>query len=127
MKEFKIDPKENISIDTLNLEDQFRWLPTLMREYGEEFASVGYDLDLAKTEYDEVRSEVYKELKSSGEKITENHISSLITTDERVKEAKRTMLNVKRDYDTIKSYIDSLKAKKDMLIQLGASQRKGDL
>jgi len=111
-------------IQVENLQDEFREFSSTLFSYLEEKANAESLYDYQKSKYEEVRSEVYLEKKSSGEKISEKHIESMIETDARVKEQRVKMLMAKRDMDTIKNYVESLRSKKDMLIQLGADQRK---
>jgi len=80
--------------------------------------------DKAKASYEEAQAEAYIRIKSGEAKVTEKHTEALVTVDTLVKAAFQHMLDVKRDYETLRNYIESLRAKKDCLIQLGASQRK---
>lgn len=115
--------KDN-TIDVANLQKEFRNLPPSLYRYAEIKAEAEHDYDIAKAEYEELRSEKYIEIKSKEGKVTEANLSAMIEVDKDVKAALRNMLEKKRDVETLKGYVESLRAKKDMLIQLGADARK---
>lgn len=115
--------KDN-TIDVANLPKEFRNLPPLIYRYSEIKAEAEETYDLKKAEHDELRSKKYLEIRSREGKITEATLEATIDTDEEVKKALRDMLSAKRDLETLKGYLESLRAKKDMLIQLGADARK---
>lgn len=122
MEDFDFDIDNEI--DVANLQDEFRNFPSILFHYAELKANVEREHDLNKANYEESKARVYLEIKGSVEKITEKHLDATIINSEVVKDAKQTMLTAKRDLDTLKNYVESLRAKKDMLIQLGADMRK---
>jgi hypothetical protein len=61
--------------------------------------------------------------KNSGEKVKEKHLESILDIDTTVMSAKSNMLNCKHSFETIRGYVDALRAKKDMLVQLSADMR----
>lgn len=121
-KELDFD-KDN-TIDVANLQKEFRNFPPTLYRYSEIKAEAEEAYDLKKAEYEEKRAETYIAIKQREGKITEANLDAMIETDGDVKKALREMLSAKKDLETIKGYVESLRAKKDMLIQLGADARK---
>lgn len=115
--------KDN-TIDVTDLKAEFQTLAPLIYRYSEIKAQAEHEYDLRKAQLDELKSEKYINIKSSGEKITEKNLEALIDIDPEVKTKLREVLEAKRDVETLKGYCESLRAKKDMLIQLGADSRK---
>ena len=120
----ELNSEKDNTIDVTNLTEEFRGIAPLIYRYGEAKANAEHAYDLSKAELDELKAQLYMEIKSSGEKVTEKHVEAIIDHNDRVKAAVRKTLELKRDLETIKSYTESLRAKKDMLIQLGADSRK---
>lgn len=115
--------KDN-TIDVANLSKEFRNLPPLIYRYSEIKAEAEENASLKKAEYKELQAKKYLEIRSKEGKITEATVSAMIENDEEVKKALRDYLSATRDLDTLQGYLESLRAKKDMLIQLGADARK---
>ncbi len=111
-------------INVADLQEEFREFPSTLYSYLEDKTRAESLYDVMKSQYEEMRAQVYVEIKNSGEKVTENAVDARIEIDSRVKEAKYRMFEAKRDAETIKNYVESLRAKKDCLIQLGADSRK---
>lgn len=119
-----INLENDNQIDTSNLQVEFREFPSTLFAWGEAGADAALDYELSNSVYEETRASLYLKIKSSGDKVTEKHLEALIDTDPSVKEALLKSFAAKRDLDTMKNYVESLRAKKDMLIQLGADARK---
>lgn len=121
----ELNPADDVQINVAKLDEEFRILPALIYRYSEMRAESGYEADIAEAEYKEIRAEVYKNiLTTNDKKPSEKTIESEIDINPLVKAAKRKALQTKRDHETIKGYLDSLRAKKDMLIQIGSDRRK---
>lgn len=119
-----LDLEKDKEIDPANLHEEFRAFPSTLYSWLEAKASAEQEYDLSKAVYEEAKSLKYLELKESGEKLTENHLSARIEADEVIKKCLRNVFTAKRDLETFKNYVESLRAKKDMLIQLGSDRRK---
>ena len=91
-------------IDITDLQKEFRVFPSTLFAYNEAKALI--------------------KIKSGETKVTEKHADALVMIDPVVKAAFLHMLDMKRNLETFKNYVESLRAKKDMLIQLGADARK---
>lgn len=111
-------------IDVTDLQKEFREFPSTLFAYNEAKANGESMYDRAKASYEEAQAEAYIRIKGGETKVTEKHAEALVVVDPLVKEAFHNMLSMKRDLDTFKNYVESLRAKKDMLIQLGADARK---
>ena len=120
----ELDFEKDNTIDVASLQKEFRNLPPILYRYAEIKAESEHAYDIKKAEYEELRSAKYIEIKSKEGKVTEANVSAMIEVDAEVKKALRDMLEAKRDLETLKGYLESLRAKKDMLIQLGADARK---
>lgn len=118
-----LDLDVDIAIDVTDLPKEWRRLPALAYRYSELKADADETYGLEKAKLEELRSQLYCELKASGEKLTVDHLKATIDTDPEVKKQLRVMLTAKRDLDTIKGYLDGIKIKESMLIQLGAASR----
>ena len=125
-QDIELSPETDNEIDVNNLKDEFTNFSPMLNRYCEAKAQSQHDYGIAKAEYEEIRSEVYIELKTSKTdgKMTEKHLEAAVDIDSRVRKALRRMLDADRDLETIKGYVESMRAKKDMLIQLGADARK---
>lgn len=121
-KELDFEKDNTIAVD--NLSKEFRNFPPTLFRYCEIVAEAEEAYGLAKAVYKETQSEKYIELKSKEGKITEANLSAMVEVDPDVKKALRNMLSCKKDLETLQGYVESMRAKKDMLIQLGADARK---
>lgn len=120
----KLDFEKDNTIEVENLQKEFRNFPPTIYRYREIEAEADETASLKKAEYKELQSKKYLEFRSKEGKITEATLAAMIETDEEVKKAHREYLSALRDLETLKGYVESLRAKKDMLIQLGADARK---
>lgn len=120
----KLDLDSDIEIRVEDLQEEFRVFPSKLFAYSEAKADAERVYEDAKASYKESQAAMYVQLKKSGEKLTEKHLEALIETSEIVKPMQEKMLQAKRDFETLKNYCEALRAKKDMLIQLGADSRK---
>ena len=115
--------KDN-KIDVAFLTEEMINFPSTIYSWLEEKATAESRYDYASSLYEQVRSETYLAIKASGEKITEANVEARIATNEKVREAELNMFKAKRDLETLKNYVESLRAKKDMIIQISADRRK---
>lgn len=111
-------------INPTSLTDEFREFSPTLYSYLEAKAEAKSIFENLKSAYEEASAEQYLAIKSSGEKVTEKHVEALLETNPGLKVKKLEMLKAKRDLDTVENYVESLRAKKDMLIQMGADARK---
>lgn len=120
----QLDFERDNDTDIDNLREEFVRIAPLIYSYSETKARADEAHSIAKAVYEELEATKYLEFRSKEGKITEKTLEAMVATDPDVMKAQRAMFSAKRDYDTIKGYVDSLHAKKDMLIQLGADARK---
>lgn len=119
-----MNPAADIEINVADLQAEFRGFSSKLYSYREVKSEAEKFHDLVKLQCDELEAETYLRLKNGPEKVTEKNLEALIATDEKVKAKRREVISVRRDFETSKNFVESLNAKKDMLIQLGADARK---
>lgn len=125
MDDFKFDINLNHKIDTANLSYEFRWMPVILFHYGQSKAEAQYQCDLAQARYKEMEDRLYCQFKSDKDnKCTDKQAEALAKSDSQVVALKNTYFSIKKDVGTLVAYLECLRAKKDMLIQLGADARK---
>ncbi len=121
----EINPDKDLSIDVTNLHQEFRMLPTVLFAYYRYKAAVEEKRDIAKAKLKEVRALSYKRIKSDiMVKHTEKSIEAEIDCDPQVLIAQTELIKAEHDASTWGGAVDSMKAKKDMLMQIGADARK---
>jgi hypothetical protein len=120
---FKFNPEIDHTINVARLQEDCINFPSILYHYCTAKADAEEAFEASKLSYEEAKATVYLLTKQGADKITEKHLEAIITTDHKVLKAKETMLKAKRDFETIKGYVDSLRAKKDMLVQLSADMR----
>lgn len=111
-------------IDASNLQQEFLVFPSVLYSYCEAKSEAGKVYETLKQQCEEAEAEAYIRFKSGPDKVTEKHVEALIATDPVIKGLKLQLIAANRDLETTKNYVESLRAKKDMLIQLGADARK---
>ena len=111
-------------IDVANIREELTNFPPTLYSWLEEKSNQEAIYETSKALYEQVRAQVYIEVKSGGEKITESGVEAKIETDPRVISSRDRMFKARRDFETLKNYTESLRAKKDMLVQISADLRK---
>lgn len=121
----ELNPDTDLSIDVANLSNEFRHFPTVLYQYCLQKVKIEASRDIAKAKLKEVRALCYKKIKSDfNTKFTEKGVEAEIDTDPSVIEANLKFIRAEHDASTWGGAVDSMKAKKDMLMQLGADARK---
>jgi hypothetical protein len=120
----KLDPDKDLETDVNELQREFKRMAPLMNGWSEVRANAEEAVEIAEAELKELRSEKYIEIKSKEAKVTEAHVSAQLDVDPDIKKAVRNVITLRKDYETIKGFVESLRFKKDMLVQLGADARK---
>src|ERR1700677_1102455 len=117
----ELNPELDLDVNIHDLTKEFKDLSLKLYRYYKYKAQLEAARDLAKAVLKETRAEVYKELKSNtAVKHTENSLEAHQDSDPRVMEAQRKLIRTTHDAETWAGAVDSMKAKKDMLMQLGA-------
>lgn len=120
-----IDPEKDLSIDVTDLTTEFRKLPHMLFEYYKHKANAEKQRDIAKARLKEVRAQVYKRIKAdTSAKHTEKGLEAEIDVDPAVLKAMGALIQAEHDASTWIGAVDSMKSKKDCLIQLGSDRRK---
>lgn len=121
----ELNPETDLDVNIHDLTTEFKELSLKLYRYYKHKALLEAARDLAKAVLKETRAEVYKDLKSNvGVKHTENSLEAHIDTNPGVMEAQRKLIRATHDSETWAGAVDSMKAKKDMLMQIGADARK---
>ena len=125
MDDIIFDITENHKTKIAYLSDEFRNIPVYLFHYGEAKVRAQYALDLAKAQYERLVDEKYCQLKADTVvKHTDPQAKAASKLDPQVIVAQNEMFSIKKDVGILIAYLESLRAKKDMLIQLGADARK---
>ena len=125
MENIILNIDENHKIDNTNLPFEFRQMPVILFHYGQSKAEAQYQCDLAEARYKEIIDALYCQFKSDKDtKCTDKQAEALAKSNPQTIELKNIYLAIKRDVGTLVAYMECLRAKKDMLIQLGADARK---
>lgn len=120
-----LNPLVDLEINTKDLTSEFRRLSLLLFRYYTAKADAEREYDRCKATYEEIKSHVYKALRTDqSKKHTEKSLEAEIETNEDVNNTLNLLLDSKRNLATLIGAVESMKAKKDMLIQLGADARK---
>jgi len=121
----ELNPEVDLEIDVANLTTEFKMLPIKLYRYSLHRAKVETQLDMAKARVKEVRAIAYKRIKSDVSiKHTEKSMEAELDSDPIVLEAQMKLIRAEHDAVTWAGAVDSMKAKKDCLIQLGSDRRK---
>lgn len=121
----ELNPDVDLIVNVADLQTEFRVFPTTLYQYCKQKAKINAQRDLAKAKLKEARALAYKRFKSDTSiKRTENHIEAEIDSDPQVIEAQMNLIQAEHNSSTIEGTVESLRAKKDCLIQLGADSRK---
>lgn len=121
----ELNPEVDLSIDINNLTVEFKDFSLRLYRYSQYRAKIDTQRDIAKALFKETKAVVYKRIKSDPKnKHTEKSLEAEIDTDPEVMDAQRKLIRAEHDSSTWSGAVDSMKAKKDMLMQLGADARK---
>jgi hypothetical protein len=121
----ELNPEIDLEIDVANLTKEFKDFPVVMYRYSLYRAKIETQRDIAKAKLKEIRAVVRKKVKmDSSIKHTENSIEAEIDTDPSVMEAQMKFIRAEHDASTWAGAVESMRAKKDVLIQLGSDRRK---
>lgn len=121
----ELNPENDLEINVNDLTNEFKNFPLKFYRYYQQKAEVEAKKDLAKSRLKEIRAQVYKRIKTqTNSKITEKALESEIDTDPQVIEAQHKLLKAEHDAATINGAVESMRAKKDMMMQIGADRRK---
>jgi hypothetical protein len=96
-----------------------------MYRYSLHRAQVETKLDIAKATLKEIKAVTYKRIRAdTTTKHTQNSIEAEVDSDPAVMEAQRKLIRAEHDASTWSGAVESMRSKKDCLIQLGADARK---
>jgi cell fate (sporulation/competence/biofilm development) regulator YmcA (YheA/YmcA/DUF963 family) len=121
----ELNPEIDLIINTADISSEFRSFSIVFYRYCEKKADIEKQRDIAKAKLKEVKAVVYKQIKNNVMvKHTEKSIEAEIDSHPIVLEAQNKLIEAEHDASTIGCAVESMKAKKDMLIQIGSDRRK---
>jgi hypothetical protein len=116
------------NIDPINLNDSFVRLPGDLAYAGALYKDAVKNYLVAKRDFQireaELRLRTRALLKSEGSKITESIVEATVLTNPAWAEAKKKYIESEAEMTGAKLKIEAIKAKRDMLIQMGAQYRE---
>ena len=119
-----LNPEKDIVIDIHDLSKEFRTIGPKIYRYTKAKCEAQEELDLLEYDLDIVKAHIIMDLSKEKRTYKESEKKAIITANSEVIDLVEQIARAKKDVDTLKGYIEGLKANKDMLIQLGADQRK---
>jgi len=119
-----LHPEKDLDIDVTDLTEEFKKLSLTLFRYYAQKSDAEREYDKLKQTYEEIRARVYKDLRNSGVKHTEKSLEAELDSHADVLSVHNLMLDAKRELGTWVGAVESLKAKTNMLIQLGSDRRK---
>ena len=123
--QLELDPSVDLEIDLHELTNEFKRFSILMYRYCQVRARMEKRRDIAKAFLKETRARAYKRIKSDRDtKHSEKSLEAEIDCDQEVLDAQKKFIDAEHDASTWNGAVDSMKAKKDCLIQLGSDRRK---
>ncbi len=121
----ELNPDKDLSVNVSDLSSEFRNFPTVFYRYCLNKAEAERLRDIAKSNLKEIKAVTYKRIKGDvSVKHTEKSLDAEIDTDPVVMETQRRLLEAEHTAATWAGAVDSMRAKKDCLIQLGSDRRK---
>ena len=121
----ELNPEIDLAIDVANLTNEFRNFSLVMYRYSLHRAKVETNRDMAKAKLKEIKAIAYKRVKSDiSSKHTQSSLEAEVDTDPTVIEAQTKLIRAEHDATTWAGAVESMRAKKDCLIQLGSDRRK---
>ena len=121
----ELNPITDLAVDATDLTEELRKLPLLLFRYYQELAEAERLQDVAKAALDEAKAVSYRQNKSDASvKHTEKSLEAAIETDAKVNEARQRYFDARHNALTFRGAVESMKAKKDSLVQLAADRRK---
>lgn len=114
---------EAVSIDPLDLQDEFRRIPADLARFNELYARALRRFLKAKARTEQVFSLVYLETREGGQKATEAQIKAEVAMDDRYNDSLQERIEAEVEKTRLGGILDALMAKKDSLISMGANLR----
>lgn len=121
----ELNPELDLVINAADLNLEFRKFSVLFYRYYCEKANAEKQRDISKAKLKEMKALVYKTIKNNPTiKHTEKSLEAEIDMDPMVVEMHSKFIEAEHNVSTITGAVESMRAKKDMLMQLGADARK---
>lgn len=118
---------DDVSFTEATLDDNMIRQPSLVAYYGQLVAKAQFNMDNAKQIVEIAESKEAQQMRDeaadNGTKITESQINSTLPTRSRVMKARKNYNQAKSDFEAAKVALESLRHKKDMMIQIAVGRR----
>lgn len=125
MSEYSLEEAVSVNRDDLNSE--FVRLSADLAYWGEQLAEAEHEYSMAKLASEKLTAEAfvrYKEhLQSTQGRTTDSSVNAMVTKDHRIVASKTNLLTKTHERNRLKSVVESIRAKKEMIISLGAQMR----
>lgn len=121
--------EDSFNINSLQLEDEFTKLPSKLAYYNALHAAATKVEGLAKVKLGRLEADLYVEVREGMEldpkitRVTEKMVDMAVSRHPTLHDAQADYFEIRRKKNVLAGYCDALRAKKDMLIQLGAHVR----
>jgi hypothetical protein len=115
--------KEATSIDNNQLNEEFIRLPSDLSYFSNLYAEACDASARAKLLKEMAEAAVVQELRSTNDKINVDMVKALVTLDETVEASRRNLITAETNEVRLKGVCDAIRAKKDMLVSIGANIR----
>lgn len=121
----ELNPDKDLAINVADLTTEFREFPIVMYRYSQARADADTRRDLMKAKLKETKALVYRMIKTdTSVKHTAQSMEMEIDLHPSVIEANIKFVQAEHDASTWAGAVESMRSKKDVLIQLGSDRRK---
>ncbi len=116
----KNEAKLDLSVDKNRLDDEWEGQPLLCFRYMAMLADARRDLDEAKSDFDLIKAELYREISKDPEtfglaKTTEKAIESAIPTDQRHHDAQAAVIEARHAMDIVQAAVTAIEHRRKTL------------
>ena len=114
---------DSVNTDPLKLDDEFVRLPADLAYWHGQAADALRDYQIAKIDTKRLEARLAIELREQqlmeGKKPTESTVSAAVETSDEMYEARKSLVSLEAKYERVRGIVDSVRAKKDMVISIG--------
>lgn len=119
--------RECIEIDALAIESEFVRIPADLAYWGERYAEAHRDYLAAKIDAKRITARMFLEqriaIQADGERATEAYTNARVEESTTWLDAQNALLEAEARRESIKGTLDAVRAKRDMVVSLGAQIR----
>lgn len=119
--------RESVGIDASNIDGEFRRIPGDLAYWNTLYAHALRDMLKGKMHLDVTRARLDSEMRirllNEGAKVTESNVAAMVEQDQEFMEVRLAYIDAEVRKNEMFGAVDAVRAKKDMLISLGAQLR----